>query len=196
VGPDVPRVIGLARWWWTFILRGLVAVGFGALAFAAPEFGLALLVGLFAAWAIVDGINGLLTGIRTRNQDRSWWLEIIEGVVSLVAGGIALALPRFAADVLILLIAAWAVLTGVIEVALAIRLRRVIEGEAWMGLAGVASILFGVLIVVFPAAGALSIAWLIGSAAIVFGAFLILLGFRLRDVDRMAHRNAATGERA
>lgn len=182
--------IGLARWWWTFILRGAVAILFGVLAFVAPVIGIGLLVGLFAAWALVDGVNGLLTGIRTRGQDRSWWLEILEGVVGVVAGIIALLFPAYAAEILVLLIAAWAIVTGVLEIVLAFRLRRVISGEVWMALAGVASILFGVVTFLYPAAGALSIVWLIGSFAIAFGGFLVMLGWRLRGVDQMARRDA------
>ena len=189
-GFDVQETIGLARWWWTFILRGVVAIGFGVLAFVAPGFGIGLLVGLFAAWALIDGVNNLLTGIRTRGQDRSWWIEILEGVVGVAAGVIALLLPGLAAEILILLIAAWAIVTGILEIVLAVRLRKVIAGEAWMALAGVASILFGVVIFLFPAAGALSIVWLIGSFAIAFGVFLVMLGWRLRGVDRMARRDA------
>ncbi len=184
------QTIGLARWWWTFIVRGVVAILFGVLAFAAPGFGLGLLVGLFAAWALIDGVGNLLTGIRTRGQDRSWWLEILEGVVGVAAGVIALLLPSFAAEILILLIAAWSIVTGIIEIVLAVRLRTAIAGEVWMALAGVASILFGVLIFLFPGVGALSIVWLIGSFAIAFGVFLVMLGWRLRGVDQMARRDA------
>jgi uncharacterized membrane protein HdeD (DUF308 family) len=180
-----PR-IGLSRWWWTFVLRGVVAIGFGILAFFSPAWGLAILVVLFGAWALIDGIGSLIGGIRTRGQDRSWWLEVLEGLAGVAAGVIALALPEFAAQVLVLLIAAWAVVTGAIEIVLAIRLRRVIRGEAWMGLAGVASILFGVLLVVFPAAGALSLVWLIAAFAIVFGAFEIAIGWRLRSHEASA----------
>lgn len=182
--------IGLARWWWTFIIRGAVAILFGVLAFVVPGIGIGLLVGLFAAWALIDGANNLLTGIRTRGQDRSWWLEILEGVVGVVAGIIALLFPAYAAEILILLIAAWAIVTGALEIVLAFRLRRVITGEVWMALAGVASILFGVVAFLFPAAGALSVVWLIASFAIGFGGFLIMLGWRLRGVDLMARRDA------
>lgn len=188
---DLTGTIGLARWWWTFIVRGVVAILFGIVAFAIPPAAIGILVGLFAAWAIIDGVNGLLTGIRTRGQDRSWWLEVLEGVVGVTAGIIALLLPGFAADVLLLLIATWAILTGVLEIVMAIRLRRVIEGEAWMALAGVASILFGVVLVLFPAAGALSLVWLIGSFALVFGVFLVILGWRLRRIDELAKVDAA-----
>lgn len=176
--------IGLSRWWWTFVLRGAVAILFGGFAFLAPVWGIAILVALFAAWAIIDGVGSLVTGVRTRGQDRSWWLEILEGLVGIAAGVIAVALPEFAAQALVLIIGAWAVVTGAIEIVLAVRLRRVIRGELWMGLAGVASILFGILLVLFPAAGALSLVWLIGAFAIVFGAFEIGLGWRLRSHER------------
>jgi uncharacterized membrane protein HdeD (DUF308 family) len=187
---DMAGTIGLAKWWWTLVVRGVIAIVFGLLAFVAPTFGIAMLVALFAVWALIDGVGSLLAGIRTRGQDRSWWIEILEGVVSIAAGMVALLLPGFAAEVLVLLIAAWSIVTGVIEIGLAIRLRRVLEGEVWLALAGVASILFGGLILLFPAAGALSLVWLIGSFAIAFGAFLIMLGWRLRNVDRLARVDA------
>ena len=185
---DRTEAIGLARWWWTFILRGVLAILFGVLAFFAPAFGIAILVALFAAWAIIDGVGNLIAGIRTRGQDRSWWLEVLEGLVSISAGVIALLLPAFAAQVLVIIIAIWAVITGVIEIVMAVRLRRVIENEVWMALAGAASILFGIILVLFPAAGALSLVWLIGSFAIAFGVFLIILGWRLRGIHELATR--------
>ncbi len=187
----VSGTVALARWWWTFILRGVLAIVFGVLAFVAPLWSIGVLVLLFAAWAIVDGVTGIWTGIRTRTTDRNWWLEILEGVVSIIAGLIALILPGFAAEVLVLLIAAWAIVTGGVEIWSAIRLREEIEGEVWLALAGVASILFGIVLFFFPAAGALSLVWLIGSGAIAFGAFLVLLGWRLRRVDEMGNVDAA-----
>ena len=188
---DMATTIGLAKWWWTFIIRGVVAILFGVIALVFPPVAIGVLVGLFAAWALIDGANSLLTGIRTRGQDRSWWLEVLEGVISVAAGVIALVLPGFAAEVLLLLIAAWAILTGLVQIVTAVRLRTVISGEVWLALAGVASIVFGVILLVFPAAGALSIAWLIASFAIAFGAFLVLLGWRLRGIDQLARRDAA-----
>jgi uncharacterized membrane protein HdeD (DUF308 family) len=188
--------IGLARWWWVFIVRGLVAIGFGVLAFLAPGWGIRVLMLLFAAWAIIDGTGSLLTGIRTRGQDRSWWLEVLEGLLGIIVGVVAIVLLEYAVQVLVLLIAAWSVVTGIVEIVLAIRLRRVIEGEIWMGLAGVASILFAILIVVFPAAGALSVVWLIGGFALAFGVFQIGLGWRLRHVHQHAQRAASAGSEA
>lgn len=191
-GLDRKVLIGLARWWWTFILRGVVAILFGLLAFLSPGWGITVLVALFAAWAIIDGIGSLITGFRTRDTDRSWWLEILQGVIGVAAGIIAIVLPlEVVTTALVLVIAAWAVLTGVIEIVLAIRLRRVIRGELWMALAGVASILFAVVLVLFPAAGALSLVWLIGAFAIAFGIFAIGLGWRLRGLNQAAERDAA-----
>jgi uncharacterized membrane protein HdeD (DUF308 family) len=188
---DVAGTVALARWWWTFIVRGVLAIAFGVLAFIAPGLGIAVLVGLFAAWALIDGVTSLFTGVRTRETDKNWWLEILEGVVSIAAGVIALLFPVFAADILVLIIAAWAVVTGIFEIVAAIRLREQIKGEFWLGLAGVASILFGVVLFLFPAAGALSLVWLIGSFAIVFGVFLVILGWRLRAIDELARTDAA-----
>jgi uncharacterized membrane protein HdeD (DUF308 family) len=126
---DRAETIGLARWWWTFIVRGMLAILFGVLAFFAPTYGIAILVGLFAAWAIIDGVGNLIAGIRTRGRDRSWWLEVLEGLVSVGAGVIAVLLPDYAAQALVLIIAAWAVITGTIEIVMAVRLRRVIDNE-------------------------------------------------------------------
>jgi len=187
----ISGTVEIARWWWTFIIRGLVAVAFGVLAFLAPAWGIAVLVALFGAWALVDGVTGLVGGIRSRGRDRSWWLSILEGIVGIVAGVFAFLFPVAAAGALIFIIAAWAIVTGLFEIVAAIRLREQIRGEFWLGLAGVASILYGVVIYLFPAAGALSIVWLIGSFAIAFGVFLLILGWRLRRINELARIDAA-----
>lgn len=187
----VSGTVELARWWWTFILRGLLAIAFGVLAFFAPGLGIAVLVGLFAAWALIDGATNLVAGIRSRGRDRSWWLAILEGIVGIVAGVIALLFPLYAAEALVLIIGVWAIITGIFEIVAAIRLREQITGELWMGLAGVASILYGVVLFLFPGVGVLSLVWLIGGFAIVFGVFLVALGWRLRRVNELAKTDAA-----
>lgn len=188
---SVSETVALARWWWTFVLRGVLAIAFGVLAFIAPAWGLAILVALFGVWALIDGVTSVWTGIRSRSVDRNWWLGIIEGIASILAGLVALILPGFAAEILRILIAAWAIVTGAIQIWSAIRLRAEISGEFWLGLAGVASILFGVILLVFPAAGVLGLVWLIGSSAIVIGVFLIILGWRLRAIDELGKLDAA-----
>jgi len=183
--------VELARWWWTFVLRGVLAIAFGVLAFFAPGLGIAVLVGLFAAWALIDGATNLVAGFQSRDRDRNWWLSILEGIVGIAAGVIALLFPVLAAEVLVLIIGAWAIITGVFQIVAAIRLREQIEGEVWLGLAGLASVLFGVVLFLFPGVGALSLVWLIGGFAIAFGAFLVALGLRLRRINELAKTDAA-----
>ena len=101
----VSGAVELARWWWTFILRGVLAIAFGLLAFFAPPLGIGVLVGLFAAWAFIDGASNLVAGIQTRGGDRSWWLSILEGIVGIAAGVTALLFPVLAAEVLMVLVA-------------------------------------------------------------------------------------------
>jgi len=187
----VSGVVELARWWWTFILRGVLAIAFGVLAFFAPGLGIGVLVGLFAAWALIDGATNLVAGVQTRGRDRSWWLSILEGIVGIAAGVIALFFPVLAAEVLVLIIGAWAIITGAFEIVAAIRLREQITGELWLGLAGLCSILFGVVLFLFPGVGALGLVWLIGGFAIALGAFLIALGWRLRGINELAKIDAA-----
>ena len=192
MGFTIATAVALARWWWTFILRGPVAIAFGILAFLSPAWGITILVALFAAWALIDGFTDIMAGIQSRGRDKSWWLSILEGVVGVIAGILALLLPpAFVAEVLVYIIGAWAIVTGVFEIWSAIRLREQIQGELWLGLAGLASILFGVILILFPAQGALSLVWLIGGFAIAFGAFLVMLGWRLRGINELAKADAA-----
>lgn len=188
---DIAATLAMAHWWWTFILRGVIAVAFGIIALLWPGWGLGVLVALFGIWALIEGFTLLLTAFRTRETDRNWWLEMLEGIVSIAAGVVALLLPGFAAGILMLIIAAWAIVMGAFQVYMAIRLREEIRGEFWLGLAGVAAIVFGVATFFFPAVSALSLVWLIGSFAIVYGVFLVILGWRLRRIDELARRDAA-----
>ena len=120
----VVATVELARWWWTFILRGLLAILFGVIAFISPPATIAALVLLFGAWAMVDGIFHIAGAIRDRSRNRSFWLAVLEGVISIIAGALALAFPSLAAASLLLLISAWSIITGAVEVAAAVRLRE------------------------------------------------------------------------
>lgn len=182
--PGMARgVVATARAWWTFIVRGIIAIIFGIVAFFAPVVGAAFLVGLFAAWAIIDGITALIGGWQRRERDGDWWLNLIEGIAGLAAGVLALIFPVLAAGVLVILIAAWAVVTGIFEIIAAIGLRKQIDNEIWLGLAGLASIIFGVIAFLFPGAGVLAIVWVMAAYAIIFGIFMLVLGWRLRGVN-------------
>src|SRR5712691_4640377 len=145
----------LARNWWALVLRGIAGVIFGVLAFLFPTMTLASLVLLFGAYAVVDGI-----------------LSIVAAFVGIAAGVITFMLPGLTALVLLWVIAGWAIATGVLEIIAAIRLRKHVTNEWWLGLSGVASVVFGVLLFVAPVAGALAITLWIGAYAIVFGALL------------------------
>ena len=174
----------LARNWWAIALRGLFAVLFGVAAFIWPGITLAVLVLLWGAYALVDGIFALVAAVRAAERRATWWPLVLEGILGIVAGVLTFLWPGITALVLLYLITAWAILTGIAEIVAAVRLRRVLTGEWLLGLAGVVSIVFGVLLIVFPGAGALAVVWLIGAYALVFGIVLIVLGFRLRGVQR------------
>lgn len=170
----------LARNWWALALRGLFAVLFGLAVFIWPGLTLLALVALFAAYALVDGVFSIVAAIRAAGRHARWWPLLLEGLLGIAAGVVAFLWPNITALALLYVIAAWAIVTGVFEIVAAIRLRREIEGELLLGLAGLASVIFGVLLILFPGAGALAVLWLIGGFAIAFGILLILLGFRLR----------------
>jgi uncharacterized membrane protein HdeD (DUF308 family) len=187
----------LARNWWVLALRGLFAIIFGVLAFAWPGVTLATLVLLFGAYALVDGVFSVIEGISSYGERERWWAVLLEGLASIAIGLITFFWPDVTALVLLYFIAAWAIITGVLEIIAAIQLRRVITGEWLMILSGLASIVFGVLLVVFPGAGALGLLWLIAAYAIVFGVLMIILAFRLRGmreegVEKPAERVART----
>ncbi len=169
----------LARNWWAVLLRGIAALLFGIAALIWPGLALSVLVFLFGAYAVVDGIFALASALGGGAQPNRGWLAF-EGIISILAGIVAFVWPGITALALLYLIAAWAIVTGVVEIMSAIALRRQIEGELFLGLAGVASIIFGLLLVIFPSSGALAVIWLIGAYAIVFGLILIALALRLR----------------
>jgi uncharacterized membrane protein HdeD (DUF308 family) len=163
------------------LIRGLVGVAIGILAMAWPGVTIAVLVGIFALYAIIDGITNLFLGLtRTSTHGRSW-ASALQGIAGIAAGVLAFVWPGITALVLVLFIGAWAIVTGVLEVAAAIRLRRYIDGEWLLVLSGIMSLAFGVLVFAFPAAGAVGIAWILGVYAAAAGMVLIALGVKLRS---------------
>ena len=174
----------LARHWWVIGLRGLAAILFGVLAFVWPGMTLAVLVLLFGAYALVDGVLTLIAAFRGGVQHRI--VMLVEGVVSVLAGLAAFVWPGLTALVLLYIIAFWAIVTGVLEIVAAIRVRRAISNELGLVIGGVLSVVFGVVLLIAPGAGALAVIFLIGTYAVVFGIALLGLAWRLREHHQTA----------
>lgn len=179
----------LTRHWWVLAVRGGAAVLFGLVALIWPGITVLALVLLFGAYALVDGVLALYAALagRPEAEGRRGWL-VLEGVAGVLAAIGAAVWPGITALVLLYLIAAWALVTGVAEIVAAIRLRREIQGEWLMALSGVLSVVFGLLAFFFPAAGALAVVWLIATYAIVFGVVLLVLAFRLQRRGAVSRR--------
>src|SRR5215813_10544201 len=168
--------------WWAVALRGVVAVLFGIAAFLWPGLTLWMLVALFGAFALVDGIFAVVEAFRRDVRYERWWGLLFEGVVGILIGVVTFLWPRLTAMGLLYLIAFWAIVTGVFEVITAIRLRHEITGEWMMALVGVLSIVFGLLLIAFPVAGALSVVLMIGAFVFAMGVVMISLAFKLRSL--------------
>jgi uncharacterized membrane protein HdeD (DUF308 family) len=169
----------LRKNWWLLVLRGVAAIGFGILTFIWPGPTLAALVMLFVAYAMVEGTFAIVRGSLSGS---SRWLLVLEGLVGVIIGVITFFAPGITAVGLLYYIGAWAIVTGIFKVVAAIQLRQVINNEWLLIFGGILSLLFGVLVFIYPGASALSILWLIGIYAVVFGATTVALGFRLKGL--------------
>jgi len=171
----------LARNWWALLIRGIAAVVFGILAFLWPGMTIFVLVVLFAAYAFVDGVFAIVAAVRAAQAHERWWPFVLEGIVGLAIAAITVYDITLTALALYFTIAAWAFITGVLEIAAAIQLRKTIANEWLLVLAGICSIIFGVLMIWHPVAAALAIVWIIATYAVVFGIIMIALSLRLRS---------------
>lgn len=169
----------LARNWWALALRGVAAVLFGIIAFAMPWLTLTILVYFFAAYLLIDGVFALIAGLRAAERHERWGALALEGILDLIAGAVIVAWPALSLLAFIYLAAFWAIVSGIALLAAAFRLHRQ-HGEWLMLLAGLLSVLWGVLVVLFPVAGILVWAWWIGTYALIFGIAMLVLAFRLR----------------
>lgn len=186
----MPIVQPISRYWWALVLRGCAAIAFGVIAFAWPGITLQVLVLFFGAYALIDGILSVAAAVRAHGHSENWGLFLLQGLLGIGLGVLTWLAPGATAVAILLYMAAWALVTGVLEIVAAVRLRREIEGEVWLALGGLLSIAFGMLVLAFPLAGALGLIWLIGSYAVAFGICLVALGFRVR---RGKHRSGAGG---
>jgi uncharacterized membrane protein HdeD (DUF308 family) len=170
--------------WWALAIRGAIAILFGLAALLRPDIALQALILLFGAYALVDGVFAVVGVFGGTRGGTPRWLLLIEGIAGILAGLIAFVLPGLTAVVLLYLIAVWAIVTGIFEIASAIRLRQEITGEWALIIGGALSILFGVILAVIgPVAGLLSLIWLIGVYAVAFGILMLITSFQVRGRD-------------
>jgi uncharacterized membrane protein HdeD (DUF308 family) len=166
--------------WWAVALRAGAAIILGIIAFVLPGITLAAIVLLFGFYAIVDGVLALIAAFRERRNHGRWGVMALEGVIGIAAGAIALLWPGIGALALTLIVAAWALATGVLEIIMAVRLRRVISGEWLLILSGVLSIALAVVVALYPGVGALALIWWMGAYALAYGVVMLTLALRIR----------------
>jgi uncharacterized membrane protein HdeD (DUF308 family) len=161
-------------------MRGIIAIAFGSIALLWAEFATVALVYIFGAYAIVDGILSVANGWTNRTLNPRWWVIFIQGLAGITAGFVVIFLVDFAAFALIYLIAVWAIITGILELVTAIRLREEIQNEWALALTGILSLILGIALIIWPALGILAVVWAIGIYAILFGLLMIYLAFLIR----------------
>lgn len=177
--PALDLARALTRRWWVLALRGVLAIAFGLLMFFQPALTLASLVIFFGVFALVDGALYIWTALANRAPDNRWML-LLTGLLSAGVGLLTLFRPGVTTFALLVYIAIWAVAMGVLQIVAAVRLRHVIEGEFFLGLGGLVSVLFGVAVLARPDVGALAIVWMLATYVVVFGIFMLALGFVLK----------------
>jgi uncharacterized membrane protein HdeD (DUF308 family) len=180
----------LARNWWLFTLRGIFGVLFGLIAFLFPGPTMLSLVILFSAYMLVDGAAGIISAVRAMRRRDQWGLLIFEGLLNIAVGIVAFLWPGLTVLAFVLLVAAWAIITGGLMMAAGFRL-NIDHGRWWLVLGGLCSLIYGGLLVAMPLIGAVVLTWWMGAYALVFGISLIILSFRLRS--RHQDRPAAVG---
>lgn len=172
------------RNWWALIIRGVVAILFGVLAFRMPGLTLVTMVLLFGAFAFVDGIFALVLAIGGWSKRDDHWPLLLEGIFGILIGIMAYRAPGITVVTVLLYIAAWSLLTGVLKIVAAVRLRKEMEHEWWLVMSGLLSLVFAMILMAYPVAGVLAMTWLIGAYAVVLGVMQIFFGFELHSVHK------------
>jgi uncharacterized membrane protein HdeD (DUF308 family) len=175
----------IAKNWWILTLRGIVAILFGIMALLWPGLTAIVLVLLFGAYALVDGIVAVMHAFQMRSMTSNWWVLLVEGIAGVLFGILALLWPGITALTLLYIVAAWAIITGIIEIASAFSLRGVGSLEWALGIAGVLSILFGIVLFLDARVGILTLIWLVALYAIIFGVVLVVRSLQLRSWARL-----------
>ena len=167
----------MAEHWWVVLLRGILAILFGVLAYTWPGLTVLMLVTIWGAYALIDGIVGVVAGVRGK-----WGSLVVIGLIGIAAGVVAFLWPGLTAVSLLWVVAFWAIVAGVLQISAAIRLRKEVQGEWLWVLSGILTIGLGVLFFLYPGAGILSVTWLIAALAIVWGILLVMLSFKLKGL--------------
>lgn len=174
----------LAKNWWLLLLRGLLAVAFGILLFTRPTISVAILITFFGAYSLVDGVFSAYSAVSQRRQREHWVLMLVGGLCGIAIGLITFYSPGITAMVLLFYIAIWSIITGVVQIIMAVKLRDEIKGEFWLGLAGLVSVLFGIFLIYNPGAGILSVLWILAAYAVLFGFLMIALSLRVKGLAK------------
>lgn len=185
----------LADSWWAVGLRGLLGIAFGLICLLVPAAAILALILLFSAYMLVDGVLAIASGIKAARSGERWGLLILEGVVDIAAGVIAFLWPAITAVAFVILIAVWAIISGALMLTAAFTL-KLDHGRWWLALAAVASVIFGVVLLVAPVVGAVVLTWWLGAYAIVFGVFLLVLAFQLHGKKEERTTAKAPAKRA
>ena len=185
----------LSKAWWVVAVRGVLGILFGIGAFLWPGITIFVLVTFFGAYMFVDGAVALWQAIRFRHDRERWPMLLLEGILGVAIGAVTFFLPGITALAWIYTISAWAILTGILEIVLAIRLRKAIQGELFVILTGILSIALGCALFLMPAAGLVAWVWLIGAYSILFGVLLLGLAFRLRKLGSAVPPNLSQAAR-
>lgn len=169
----------IERNWWAFVFRGIIAILFGVIAFLEPATAILSLVLVFAVYAVIDGILAIVSAVRAAKAGERWMWFALEGLVNIIAGAVAVMMPHLTVLVFITLLAIWAIVSGCFMLAAAFR-ADVDHGRWWLVLGAIASLAYGVLLLIAPSIGAVVLTWWIGAYAVVFGISLLVVAFRLR----------------
>jgi uncharacterized membrane protein HdeD (DUF308 family) len=176
----------LSRYWWVLVVRGVLAILLGIFTFVWPFQTIAALVLAFGALAVTDGAFAIVAAFAGRKLTSDWWVVLLQGLLGIGVGAMTLLNPAITGVALLIYIAAWSVGLGALQIVAAVKLRHEITGEWWLALGGVLGVAFGVLLMMYPAQGALAVLWMIGGFALAWGVTLMVGGFDVRRLHKDA----------
>ena len=177
-----PFATALARNWWVLLLRGILAILIALLLWFQPAIAIGAAMLVFGIFALIDGVLGVWMAFSHRRTNPQWWLLLLWGLAGIGIGVITFISPPITWLVLLMFLAAWSIITGVLQIVAAVGLRKEIEGEWLLGLGGLVSVIFGAMLVWRPVAGSIAVAWVVGIYAFIWGIVLVMLSFRVKKL--------------